>query len=255
VVPPAEILEAVRARRRGDRFPVAITFDDDLPTHLSVAIPIMQRIGVPATFFLNGASLESPFAFWWERLDLALNRGLLSKGEVCEWLGLPVPSGEPVHIYELTAAVEALEPDERDRFAERLLERIGGDPEDSGMRAAEVKAVAAAGFEIGFHTRRHPVLPGLDDAALDHALVEGRAELEELTGGGISSISYPAGKADGRVATAARAAGYRLGYTVEHVPVRPDSDPLLIPRVYSLHQSVGHFALRVARLIRTAPPD
>jgi peptidoglycan/xylan/chitin deacetylase (PgdA/CDA1 family) len=116
-----------------------------------------------------------------------------------------------------------------------------------------VQAVAAAGFEIGFHTRRHQVLPGLDDDALERAMVEGRAELEELIGGGISSISYPAGKADGRVARTAGAAGYRHGYVVEHVPVRPDSDPLLIPRLYEIHRSVGHFALRLARVIRTAP--
>ena len=47
VVPPSEILDAVRARRRGQRFPVAITFDDDLPTHLPTAVPIMKRMGVP----------------------------------------------------------------------------------------------------------------------------------------------------------------------------------------------------------------
>jgi peptidoglycan/xylan/chitin deacetylase (PgdA/CDA1 family) len=253
VVPPSEILVAVEARRRGERFPVAVTFDDDLPTHVRTAIPIMRRLGVPTTFFLSGASLESPFAFWWERLDRALNRGLVSIAEVCEWIGLPTGSKATPHIYELTAAIEELEPDQRDLFAERLRERIGPDPPDSGMRAADVKAAAAAGFEIGFHTRRHDVLPGLDDAALDRALVEGRAELEELIGDRITSISYPAGKADARVANAVRAAGYRHGFAVQHVPVRPDSDPLLVPRMYEIHQSLGHFALRLARVIRTAP--
>jgi peptidoglycan/xylan/chitin deacetylase (PgdA/CDA1 family) len=253
VVPPSEILAAVGARRRGERFPAAITFDDDLPTHLSEAVPIMRRLGVPAVFFLSGASLDSPFTFWWERFDIALNQGLVSKDELCEWLGLPARSETAVHIYELTAAIEALEPEARELFAERLLERIGSHPQDAGMRGADVKAVAEAGFEIGFHTRRHDVLPGLDDAALDRALEEGRGELEELAGGRIYSISYPAGKADARVAASARAAGYRLGFAVEHVPVGPDTDPLLIPRLYALHQSVGHFALRVARLIRTAP--
>ncbi len=251
VVPSSEILAAVRARRRGEPFPVAVTFDDDLPTHVRAAIPIMRRLGVPSTFFLTGASLESPFAFWWERFDIALNRGLVTKEELCEWLSVQTPAEKPVHIYDLTAAVEALRPEERDRFAERLLERVGSDPPDSGMRADDVRAAAAAGFEIGFHTRDHYTLPGLDDAALDRAFEEGRADLEALAGRKITSISYPYGKADARVATAARAAGYRLGFAVQHEPVAPDSDPLLIPRLYALHDSLGHFALRLARVIWT----
>jgi hypothetical protein len=46
-------------------FPVAVTFDDDLASHAEVAIPILRRTGVPATFFVCGASLEQPFSFWW----------------------------------------------------------------------------------------------------------------------------------------------------------------------------------------------
>jgi peptidoglycan/xylan/chitin deacetylase (PgdA/CDA1 family) len=32
-------------------------------------MPVLERHVAPATFFLNGASLERPFAFWWERLQ------------------------------------------------------------------------------------------------------------------------------------------------------------------------------------------
>ena len=34
VVPATEILEATRSRRRGQPFPVAVTFDDDLESHV-----------------------------------------------------------------------------------------------------------------------------------------------------------------------------------------------------------------------------
>src|SRR5438128_2091558 len=39
VVPAAQLLEAARGRRRGERFPLAITFDDDLASHVRQALP------------------------------------------------------------------------------------------------------------------------------------------------------------------------------------------------------------------------
>ena len=59
VVPASELLDAVRSRRRGQRFPVAITFDDDLAGHARDALPELQREGLTATFFLGGTSLLS----------------------------------------------------------------------------------------------------------------------------------------------------------------------------------------------------
>ena len=75
IVEAQEILSAASARRRGGKFPVAITFDDDLPTHARVAAPLLAQLGLPATFFLSGASLERPFQFWWERLQDAFDSG------------------------------------------------------------------------------------------------------------------------------------------------------------------------------------
>ncbi len=75
VVPCRELQEAVAARRRGQRFPVAITFDDDLASHAGHALPALRAAGLPATFFLSGASLESPHRFWWERLQAAVDGG------------------------------------------------------------------------------------------------------------------------------------------------------------------------------------
>ena len=81
LVRASELLEAARERRRGEPFPVAITFDDDLPSHVQGAMPVLERHGAPATFFLCGASLERPFAFWWERLQRAWDRGRVDRAD------------------------------------------------------------------------------------------------------------------------------------------------------------------------------
>src|SRR5947209_5838949 len=89
IVPASQLASAAAERRRGQRLPLAITFDDDLPTHLENAVPILERAGLTAAFYLCGASLERPFAFWWERLQRAADAGIVDE----ELLGpLAVPA-------------------------------------------------------------------------------------------------------------------------------------------------------------------
>ena len=79
------------------------------------------------------------------------------------------------------------------------------------MRAGDVERLAAAGFEIGFHTLHHDPLPSLDDPALAEAMIEGKDALERAAGTPIVAIAYPYGDADQRVAD---------GRTLSGVPPR-----------------------------------
>ena len=62
VVPAEELQAAVAERQRGQRFPVCLTFDDDLSQHVDCAMPILRDTGVPATFFLCGRAWLAPRA-------------------------------------------------------------------------------------------------------------------------------------------------------------------------------------------------
>src|SRR4051794_27432030 len=48
VVTARDLPAAARARRRGARLPVALTFDDDYPSHLEHVAPALRRAGAPA---------------------------------------------------------------------------------------------------------------------------------------------------------------------------------------------------------------
>jgi peptidoglycan/xylan/chitin deacetylase (PgdA/CDA1 family) len=228
VVPPSRLLEAVRKRRRGQRFPVALTFDDDLRSHVATALPLLRQVGVPAAFFLSGASLAGPYRFWWERLEAASERGLDLTSEIV----LGSRSGEPgPTLPELARSVEQMAPREREAVASRLGKALGADPEKAGLRASDIRELADAGVEIGFHTLRHDVLPALDDASLAHALVDGRRALADAAGREPTTLAYPHGRADARVAAAARAAGYELAFTGAGQAVTTASEPLLLGRL------------------------
>jgi peptidoglycan/xylan/chitin deacetylase (PgdA/CDA1 family) len=236
LVPVEELLAAASARRRGQRFPVALTFDDDLVTHVQLAAPALQRAGVPATFFLCGASLNRPHFFWWQLLQCAIDEGLQ-----------PPIDGENIH--EIADRIESSTAESREQLLAWLASHLTFAPEETGLRSEQVRELVARGFGVGFHTRRHHRLTSLDAGALAHALMEGRAELEQAATRPLTAIAYPHGKADARVADAARKAGFRFGFTGVPEPVLPECDPMLLGRVAPTHGSVAGLALQLARTL------
>ena len=243
VVRADELLDAVRGRRRGGRYPVAVTFDDDLASHVTKGLPVLQRHKVHATFFLSAASLDRPFAFWWERLQRAYDLGVdLSS----------VAASPATGIHALASRIELETAPARAALSDRLGELVGGDPPAAGARARDVRTLFDAGFAIGFHTRRHDRLPELPDGDLARAMTDGRAELERLTGEPLATIAYPHGQADPRVAHAARSAGFVYGFTGSGRAVTAGSDPLLLGRIEPTLGDVASFARQLAWVVREA---
>jgi peptidoglycan/xylan/chitin deacetylase (PgdA/CDA1 family) len=90
---------------------------------------------------------------------------------------------------------------------------IGG-PWEAELESAtwsQVGELAAAGWEIGSHSRSHPRLTSLPDAELVDELRGSQADCERKLGASCRSIAYPYGDVDDRVADAARDAGYIAG--------------------------------------------
>ena len=251
VVPASELMEAVRSRRRGERIPVAITFDDDLLCHIEDAAPILSEEGAPATFFLTGAGMDGPRSFWWERLERAFDEGAVDSADMRALAGVePVPGATGARAY--APVIQALALPEKHRISQALLERLGGEPPDAGLRTEHIRQLADQGFEIGFHTREHHLLTGLDDGELELAMTAGRDALERAAGEPLTTIAYPHGGADERVAVAARAAGYAWGFTTTAEPVDERTDPLLIGRLYPTYDSADRFALTLGRALARA---
>jgi peptidoglycan/xylan/chitin deacetylase (PgdA/CDA1 family) len=72
----------------------------------------------------------------------------------------------------------------------------------------DARSLASLGWEVASHTRTHPDLRSLDDAALADELAGSRRDCEEHVGRQCTAVAYPYGLHDDRVVRAARAAGY-----------------------------------------------
>jgi len=72
-----------------------------------------------------------------------------------------------------------------------------------------VRALAAAGMEIGSHTVDHQRLADLPEARVRWELVESKRLLEAQLGKPVEAVAYPFNSVRSRIVRAARAAGYR----------------------------------------------
>lgn len=110
---------------------------------------------------------------------------------------------------------------------------------------AELRRLAAHGWEIGSHTCSHARLTQLDPAALTHELRDSRSACETHLDRPCRSLAYPYGDVDDRVAEAAGRAGFTAGAAMAA------SGPLRCPRIGVYPVDAGwRFQLKLSRSAR-----
>jgi peptidoglycan/xylan/chitin deacetylase (PgdA/CDA1 family) len=113
----------------------------------------------------------------------------------------------------------------------------------------ELRELVGVGWEVGSHSRTHPRLTQLGQAELARELGGSKEECEQWLGRPCTSIAYPFGEVDGRVAAAADRAGYRAGAALAVRTHRPS--PLEWPRYgVSREDSAARFRRQVSPLVR-----
>jgi len=178
---------------------LAITFDDGYADNAEVALPILQRHGLPATFFVATGFLDGGRMFNDSVIE-CLRRTSLQQVDLHD-LGLQaMPVSTPA---ERRAAIDALLPRvkylglaERERFLDRLHLMTGKPllPADLMMRSAQVVELHRAGMEIGGHTIHHPILRLLPESDAATEISGGRERLQALTDAPVQVFAYPNGQ-------------------------------------------------------------
>ena len=227
---------------RKRRAAVAVTFDDDLPSHAEHALPVLRELGVPAAFFLSGRALHGLGPYWFQQLEALL----IAYGERRVAALLHVPE---LHARELVLVCE------RNADLRRRVSDVAAGLAMPGILERDaILALSAGGMTIGFHTIEHDLLPELAGAALDNAVSRGREDLAAAAGAAVHYFAYPHGKADTRSAAAVRRAGFNAAFTGLPQPVRDGDDGYRLGRWEPGPLGVDDLLVNIAvRLHRVGP--
>lgn len=177
----------------------AITFDDGYADNYTHALPILQKHGLHATFFIATAYLDGGRMFNDTVIESVRNTKLACLDLSDIQLGvheLGSTAAKRHAIHQILPKIKYLLPDEREAAAAQLAARaeVENLPDDLMMTTAQLKSLHAAGMEIGGHTHRHPILAKLDRTAAHAEIATGKTALEEKLGTRVGLFAYPNGK-------------------------------------------------------------
>ncbi len=254
--------EAARRLQVGTLPPAAatITFDDGYADNLLIAWPILKRHGVPATFFITTAFLEGG-RMWNDDVIEAFRLAQAAELDLDAFrlgrhrLG---DAAERVHGYEtVLGRLKYFEHRRRSEIAREIAARCAVPmASELMMTHRQLRTLHSEGAEIGGHTRTHPILENLDDAAAQEEIVAGKRELEELLREAVQVFAYPNGVPDrdcsARHGEMVRQAGFAAAVTTRQACATGASDIFQLPRFTPWDRTPLRFALRsLAPLART----
>jgi len=228
------LIDAYRSWQRqpdAERPALAVTFDDGSLDNYEHARPVLDRLGIKASFYIPVGLVEERRCPWHDRLGFALLRSVpaLRKRRELDFAALLAPFGLsceafaavlPADAVSLAArgvgAAKLLGAERRDQAIAALERALGGDqvPDWAGLMTwQQIRELGAQGHEIGSHSLSHPLLTDLGAEQLQQEVVHSRSQLAAAAGCEVASFCYPNGSYDARALEAVRAAGYTCAVT------------------------------------------
>lgn len=232
---------------------VAITFDDGYADNHDVALPILKRLELSATFFIATGFLDGG-RMWNDTVIEAVRRW--PEGSLLfEPLGigrLPIRSaGERSRaINVLLSALKHRPFEERAELVNQLAGEQLNNLGSPMMTSEQVRSLYRSGMVIGAHTRSHPILNMLPD---DQGLAEirdGKTELESILASPVELFAYPNGKLshdfDDRHARMVEQLGFTAAVTTDWGAASIATDRFRLPRFTPWDRATPKFLARLA---------
>ena len=215
---------------------LAITFDDGQLDNYQNALPVLEKNGVTASFYVPSQVLEDPTPLWHDVMAASvawLTRYLTDHSRsrdpsLCDEasdLLAELRSGEPPEHWASYPSVEAaLEVTKQWSAAQRqdwVLRAQAVQPPpvrpswDGFISVEQLKDLIVRGHEIGSHSHSHALLPQCTAEELQIEIEGSKRKLEAALDIPVTTFCYPNGSTDRRSIEQVREAGYRAAVTTQ----------------------------------------
>lgn len=259
------LTEAIERLRNGTLPPraAAISFDDGYADNAEVALPILEELGLSATFFIATGYLDGGMMFNDKVIEIL--RRLPGEEVDLDVVGLgprrfSSPADRAAIAMEVIRSIKHLDSRERQAKVDALNTLCPQPlPDDVMMTTAQVRQLADAGMTIGGHTLNHPILTRVSDNLAREEIGGGREVLETILKQPVCLFAYPNGKPgqdyDARHVTMVRQCGFEAAVSTAWGVSTGSRDPYQLARFTPWDQTPLRFAMRLVRNLGQTRPE
>ena len=236
-----DALDFVRGQKTLKGRPVVITFDDGYADNVEIAIPILNQVGVPATFYIAVESVNSRTLPWPSRLRYAMYTTRKNSWKASDGTQYLMNTFEERDRAVLRASDECCQfaGVAQENYVRKIeIELDAAVPKSKGelmMTWDQVRSVVSNGHIIGSHTMTHPNMAYVSESDAFHELQASKLKLETELGRGVTHFSYPCPAMSPhwtpRTVEQSRHCGYVTAVTTDFGVVRRSDNPLSLRRV------------------------
>jgi len=240
---------------------VCVTFDDGYADNEEVALPVLQRLGIPASVFVTTGYLNGG-RMWNDSIIEVLR---IAKGPVIdleafglERFNLVNKCDRPKVAASIIKQIKHWPPEKRSAVVNAIeqLDMDGVLPSDIMMTDAQIKNLSDRGIDIGAHTVTHPILSTLDLSRAKEEILGAKLTLESLIDRPVNHFAYPNGRPeiDYRVEhrDLAEVAGYTCAVSTQWGVASKVSDRWQLPRFTPWDKTPFRFLVRLLMNFRAS---
>lgn len=195
VLPLYEAVDLIRQGRLPKRA-LSITFDDGYVDNLTVALPILNHLNLPASFYVSSKMLGAS-AMWNDEVIESIRSTKLHSLEVSgKVFDIKENEGKRRFIEFFEVYYKSLPLSEANSLLRSLVDEMGsGQGPPLFMCEKQIVELSLSNMEIGSHGRNHNILSALPSSEAQVEICQSKKEIESVTGVEVKGFAFPNGKA------------------------------------------------------------
>lgn len=205
---PVSMPDLVAANDTGRPLPpraFILTFDDGFENNYSIAAPILERGGIPATFYVTSGFVDGNASSWTDLIEHAFeSRDQVSAAlDTGEQVSCRTPAEKQQALDRIRSFVKSRRDIDPYQFAESVRSQLGvtdapaDEQLDRKMSWSQVRELSESDlFTVGGHGHTHRILEFLEQSDLEREIDQSLELLLPHVAGPILHYSYPEGLSD-----------------------------------------------------------
>lgn len=242
---PVSLDEVTQFAKSGKELPpraVAVTFDDGFADNYEVALPILSRYGIPATFYIMVDAVTNGMLPWYCRIRFAFNTTTKPEwrdargNQIFRLASQQERNTAMVTAWENASRMTGIVQQEFVVGVEKSLEvEPAKAPHGFMLTWDQVRALKQAGHIVGAHTLSHPNVAQVSQSEAHAEIVGSKETVDREMGEPTEHFSYPHPALNPQwsmqTLEITRKAGFKSAVLTTRGRVRAGDEPLALKRI------------------------